>query len=168
MRSSAVRTTLAVLTLAAGGAGAALVGAAPAAASGYKMSQGAAQSRLSANGISWYSSGNCSARNNPSCTSFDQINSGTIDGVVTLRGASGCQIVITGGTETGHASGTYSHWNGYKVDIRTSTTTTTCIDRYIRANFAFIGNRGDGAPQYRSGSGNIYANEGTHWDVLYY
>jgi hypothetical protein len=168
MRPVAVHATLAALALTAGGLGAPLAGAAPAAASGYTMSQGAAQSALSAAGISWSSSGNCTSRTNSTCTSFDQINSGTIDGVITLHRASGCQVVITGGTETGHASGTYSHWNGYKVDVRTSTTTTTCIDRYIRGNFAFIGNRGDGAPQYRSGSGNVYANEGSHWDILYY
>jgi hypothetical protein len=168
MRFAAVRTALAAFALTVGAAGAPLVTAAPAAASGYKMTQGGAQSALSAAGIGWPSSGNCTSRSNSRCTSFDQINSGTIDGVITLHRASGCQVVITGGTETGHAAGTYSHWNGYKVDVRTSTTTTTCIDRYIRGNFAFIGNRGDGAPQYRSGSGNIYANEGSHWDVLYY
>ncbi len=28
--------------------------------------------------------------------------------------------------------------------------------------------RGDGARRYRSGSGDICADEGTHWDVTYY
>ncbi|MFI9542637.1 hypothetical protein ACIHAR_01395 [Streptomyces sp. NPDC052016] len=27
--------------------------------------------------------------------------------------------------------------------------------------------RGDGAPQYKSGFGNVYADEGNRWDVLY-
>ena len=36
-------------------------------------------------------------------------------------------MTITGGTETGHASGTYSHWTGFKVDIAFS----TCIGNYI-------------------------------------
>jgi hypothetical protein len=36
-----------------------------------------------------------------------------------------------------------------------------------------MGDLGDGggpggAPQYRSASGNIYADEGNHWDVLYH
>jgi hypothetical protein len=35
-----------------------------------------------------------------------------VSGIITLKNASGCSINITGGTETGHASGTYSHWNG--------------------------------------------------------
>ena len=71
---------------------------------------------------------------------------------------------ITGGTEVGHASGTYSHYNGYKVD----TSITTCINSYITRNFTYIGLRGDGAPQYKSAAGNIYAKESNHWDILYY
>lgn len=78
----------------------------------------------------------------------------TIDGIRTLRSASGCALTITGGTETGHSSGTYSHWNGYKLDIRPA----TCIDSYI-AGWGY---------QYRSGAGNLYTDEGDHWDILYY
>jgi len=64
----------------------------------------------------------------------------------------------------GHASGTYSHWNGYKVDISRS----TCNDNRIRGTYTYIGLRGDGAPMYKSPAGNIYANEGSHWDITYY
>ena len=35
-------------------------------------------------------------------------------------------------------------------------------------NFTYIGLRGDGYPQYRSGAGNVYADEGSHWDVTFY
>ncbi|MFI9027132.1 hypothetical protein [Streptomyces sp. NPDC053560] len=115
-------------------------------------------------GITWSSSGGCSDRNTPTCTSFDQLNQATAQGAVTLKKASGCALNITGGTETGHASGTYSHWNGYKLDFALS----TCVSNYVTGTFAYIGVRGDGAPMYRSGSGNIYAKEGSHWDVLYY
>ncbi len=134
-------------------------------ASGYKMSQSSAAYQLSGNGITWSSSGNCTNRYNSTCTSFEQINSGTVDGIISFRKATGCAINITGGTETGHASGTYSHWNGYKVDINPR----TCVDNYIYAHYNFIGYRsGDGAPQYQSPGGNIYARESTHWDILYY
>ncbi|MBD3548847.1 MULTISPECIES: hypothetical protein [unclassified Streptomyces] len=34
--------------------------------------------------------------------------------------------------------------------------------------FARIGPRGDGAGRYRSGSGDICADEGNHWDVTHY
>ena len=119
---------------------------------------------MSAAGISWSSSGGCSDRLNPTCTSFEQVNQSTIDGIVTLRGSSGCAINITGGTETGHSDGTYSHWNGYKVDV----TPTGCVENYIYTYFTYIGDRSDGAPMYESAAGNIYADEGNHWDITYY
>src|SRR5919112_2171393 len=81
-----------------------------------KLTQAQAASQLSAAGITWSSSGGCTDRYNSTCTSFEQINQSTVSGVITLKRSSGCAINITGGTETGHASGTYSHWNGYKVD----------------------------------------------------
>lgn len=129
-----------------------------------KMTHAQATSIFRAAGITWSSSGNCSDRNNPTCTSFTNINDSTVYGVRTLKTASGCAVNITGGTETGHASGTYSHWNGYKVDI----SKYTCVGNYIHNNFTRIANRSDGALQWRSGAGNIYADEGNHWDITYY
>ena len=129
-----------------------------------KMTHAQATAIFRAAGITWSSSGNCSDRNNPTCTSFTNINDSTVYGVRTLKTASGCAVNITGGTETGHASGTYSHWNGYKVDI----SKYTCVGNYIHNNFTRIANRGDGALQWRSGAGNIYADEGSHWDITYY
>jgi len=70
-------------------------------------------------------------------------------------------IVITGGTEGGHASGTYSHANGYKVDLRLNST----LDSYIENNFRREGSV-DGYPAYRSPNGGLYVKEGNHWDVL--
>ncbi|MEO6502705.1 MAG: hypothetical protein ABIQ09_12415 [Jatrophihabitantaceae bacterium] len=129
-----------------------------------KLTQSQAASQLSAAGVTWSSSGGCTNRNISTCTSFEQINQSTVSGVITLKNASGCSINITGGTETGHASGTYSHWNGYKVDI----THRTCVDSYIKNSFSRIGNRGDGYPQWQAASGNIYCDEGSHWDITYY
>ncbi|MDX2970191.1 hypothetical protein [Kribbella solani] len=129
-----------------------------------KMTHAQATAIFRAAGITWSSSGNCSNRNVATCTSFDQINDSTVYGVRTLKTASGCAVNITGGTETGHGSGTYSHWNGYKVDIAVY----TCVSNYIRNTFTRIADRGDGAQQWKSGAGNIYANEGNHWDITYY
>ncbi|KUJ64736.1 hypothetical protein ACZ90_58730 [Streptomyces albus subsp. albus] len=129
-----------------------------------KLSHSQATAMFREVGITWSSSGNCSDRNNSTCTSFDQLNLATAQGAQTLKRASGCALNITGGTETGHASGTYSHWNGYKLDY----SPYTCISNYITGNFTYIGVRGDGAKMWQSGSGNIYAREGNHWDVLYY
>ncbi|MDQ0987286.1 hypothetical protein [Streptomyces sp. V2I9] len=129
-----------------------------------KLTHAQATSRFSSSGITWSSSGGCSDRNNPTCTSFEQLNLSSAQGAQTLKSATGCALRITGGTETGHAGGTYSHWNGYKLDFAKS----TCLNNYVTGTFTYIGPRGDGARQYRSGSGNIYANEGNHWDVTYY
>ena len=118
-----------------------------------------ATAQLRAAGIAWDSSGDCSDRNRPNCTSFEQINQTTIAGAKTFKRASGCALTITGGTETGHASGTYSHWNGYKVDYRLS----SCVTNYITRTFTSIGGN-----KWRSGSGNIYYRESNHWDVTYY
>lgn len=128
------------------------------------VTQAAAEATFRANGITWSSSGNCTTRSDPTCTSFEGLRQATVDGAVTLKKASGCALNITGGTEVGHASGTYSHYNGYKLDF----SRYTCLTNYVHSRFNYIGLRGDGAPQYQSASGNIYADEGNHWDVLYY
>ncbi len=124
-----------------------------------KLTHAQATSRLRAAGITWSSSGNCSNRNDPTCTSFEQVNLATIQGAETLKSASGCALNITGGTETGHASGTYSHWNGYKLDYSLG----TCVGNYIRSRFTYIGGN-----KWQSGSGNIYFLESNHWDVTYF
>lgn len=132
---------------------------APASASGKELSHKTAAARLKAAGIGWTSSGHCSNRNKPNCTSFSGIKSGTISGVVTFKKSSKCKVTVTGGTETGHAAGTYSHWNGYKVDIAI----TSCVSGYIKRNFGYIG-----GGKWRSAAGNVYFNEGDHWDITYY
>ncbi|GIZ42575.1 hypothetical protein CKM354_000583700 [Cercospora kikuchii] len=158
MKFSTIATSLAAFALAAT--------AAPAEEkrSGTPLSQSEAASRLSGAGITSSSSGGCTSKSNPRCTSYDGLLSGTVDGAITLKGACGCSLIITGGTETGHAGGTYSHGNGYKLDFRKN----TALNNYITTRFERIGNRGDGYPQWRAASGNIYCDEGDHWDVLYY
>lgn len=111
----------------------------------------------------FHSSLNCtfikyySHRSVSTCTSYAGILSGTVDGVITLKNASGSSsLIITGGTEVGHAAGTYSHTNGYKVDVRHATT----LDNYIHSAFTKIANRADGYPQWQAASGNIYCVSG--------
>jgi hypothetical protein len=127
--------------------------------SGRELSHREATAKLRKANIRWTSSGGCSDRNSPRCTSFSGVKSGTISGIITFKRSSGCAVTITGGTETGHASGTFSHWNGYKVDI----TPSTCVNRYIKRNFTSIGGN-----RWRSSAGNVYYNEGNHWDITYY
>ncbi|GLB44936.1 hypothetical protein LshimejAT787_1900140 [Lyophyllum shimeji] len=133
--------------------------------SGTHLTQAEAEARLIPNNIHASSSGGCTTRSNPTCTSYEGILSGTVDGVITLKKASGVSyLTITGGTEVGHASGTYSHYNGYKVDVAHQ----TGLDNYIHSAFTRIANRGDGYPQWQAPSGNLYCDEGTHWDITYY
>ena len=155
-RRSPVAVLLATLALFVGG----VAFAGPAAA----VTQSSAESQFRAAGITWSSSGGCTTRSNSTCTSFDGIRQATIDGAITLKRASGCALNITGGTEVGHAGGTYSHYNGYKLDF----SRTTCLTNWVQGTYTYIGLRSDGARQYRAASGNIYADEGNHWDVLYY
>lgn len=54
------------------------------------------------------------------------------------------------------ASGRYSHYNGYKVDIALR----SCVNEYIADRFRYLGRRSDGARRYRFPGGNPYAREG--------
>ncbi|MFD9889825.1 hypothetical protein ACFWY9_10840 [Amycolatopsis sp. NPDC059027] len=129
-----------------------------------KLTQAQAAAKLSAAGVTHSSSGDCTTRTNSHCTSYEQINVSTVDGVLTLKRASGCALGITGGTEVGHAAGTYSHYNGYKVDISHN----SCLDGYVKRSFTYAGKRGDGYPQWKAASGNLYCDEGDHWDITYF
>jgi hypothetical protein len=120
--------------------------------SGNKLTQAQAEAQLSAAGITYTSSGGCNNKAKSSCTSYNGLLTGTVDGAITLKKACACSVVITGGTETGHASGTYSHGNGYKLDFRKNNK----LDAYIKNSFTKISNRGDGYPRWKSNAGNIY------------
>ncbi|GGU95863.1 hypothetical protein GCM10010182_10470 [Actinomadura cremea] len=112
--------------------------------------------------IDWRSTGNCSDREKPTCTSFSGLRWTTLEGLLRFAETSGCKIVVTGGTERGHASGLHSHYNGYKIDIAPN----RCVDREIEG-YDREGVRGDGARLYRSPEGGLYARESDHWDITY-
>ncbi|MFO0704894.1 MAG: pilin [Candidatus Andersenbacteria bacterium] len=97
--------------------------------------------------------------------SLEGIRQSTIDGIKRLKAeCPTCKITITSGTDGTHDTGTYSHGNGYKLDLRLDQSLTS----YIRTNYTGIGVRkGDNAPLYRDSLGNVYAYEGDHWDVVY-
>ncbi|MER5317899.1 hypothetical protein [Streptosporangium roseum] len=113
-------------------------------------------------GLRWKSSGGCTNRSVRTCTSLEAVRAATVADVIALKRRSGCRVVVTGGTEVGHAPGRYSHHRGYKLDI----TPNDCINRYITREHAFDGVRGDGAALYRD-AGTVYARESDHWDILF-
>jgi hypothetical protein len=128
------------------------------------VTHASAASQFSAAGVGWTSSGGCSDPGNSTCTSFEGLRQASVDGAITLKIASGCGLTITGGTETGHAGGQYSHAAGYKLDF----SRTACLTSWIQGAYTYIGQRSDGAAMYEAASGNLYADEGNHWDVTFY
>jgi len=128
------------------------------------VTHASAASQFSAAGVGWTSSGGCSDPGNSTCTSFEGLRQASVDGAITLKNASGCGLTITGGTETGHAGGTYSHAAGYKLDF----SRTACLTSWVQGTYTYIGQRSDGAAMYEAASGNVYADEGNHWDVTFY
>ena len=102
------------------------------------------------------------------CVSLANMRQATVDEVIGLKEKCACYVYVTGGTEPGHdvGSGTtaLSHANGYKVDLRLSDDLNAYIEKFPRATPPTRSS--DGAPQYRSPSGVVYARENNHWDVL--
>lgn len=95
------------------------------------VTQAEAESAFRSAGITWTSSGGCTSPSNPTCTSFSGLRQASVDGARTLKSASGCALTITGGTETGHAGGTYSHANGYKLDFQPVDLSDQLGDRHL-------------------------------------
>lgn len=102
------------------------------------------------------SQGNCFDRTNPNCTSLEQVNKKTIEGVISLAKISKCTIRIIAGTEVGHSTGTFSHKNGFKLHIAAE----KCINDYIKELDDFD-------KVYTSSSGTKYVLVGNYWDVSF-
>ncbi|WP_344922799.1 hypothetical protein [Streptosporangium oxazolinicum] len=130
-----------------------------------RLQQTDAKRLLREAGLTWFSSGKCANRKGPTCTSLEAVRSTTVSSAIELKRRSGCPLVVTGGTEVGHAPGPYSHHEGYKLDIRPN----ACVNRYITKNYPPQGVRGDGARLYGQSatSGPLFAREANHWDILF-
>ncbi|MER5645006.1 hypothetical protein [Streptosporangium sp. NPDC002524] len=130
-----------------------------------RLQQTDAKRLLKAAGLRWTSSGKCANRQGRNCTSLDAVRSTTVSSAIDLKRRSGCPLVVTGGTEVGHAPGPYSHYEGYKLDIKPN----ACVNRYITKNYPPQGVRGDGARLYGQSptSGPLFAREADHWDILF-
>ena len=120
------------------------------------MSEQTARNYFQTNGVS--------VNAQPPKTMLQGLQSGIAQEVVNLKQKCNCSVTITGGTEPGHSTtGTYSHGNGYKLDLSLNSQ----LDTYITTNFKNIGPRGgDNAMQYQSPTGAIYAKESDHWDIV--
>lgn len=81
----------------------------------------------------------------------------------------GCgSIIITSGTTGDHASGEFSHTNGWKVDINLSPDITKYITDSEKNKGAYVykgARKDDGAKMYQNSRGACYALESDHWDI---
>lgn len=103
----------------------------------------------------------CSVGQASGCTSLGGINKDTIEQAINIKDACGCSVMITGGTEAGHATGGLSHSAGYKIDVAPNTQ----LDNFIKALGQTGVRPGDGALLYGDRHGNTYARESDHWDI---
>lgn len=93
---------------------------------------------------------------------MDGTRADTISQAVALKAACGCTVTVTSTTGGSHAGGTYSHSEGYKIDVGLN----SALNAYIQGKLRAGGNRSDGAALYYDKCGNAYAKESDHWDIL--
>ena len=119
------------------------------------------------------------------CTDLSELQVNTVHALKDLfttivthcqtQSISDCTIIITGGSEFGHAGeevsadGTiscidpHSHCGGRKIDLRL----TEGLESLVATFTPFPTRELDGAPQWKDEArGHIYAREPTHWDIL--
>jgi len=97
--------------------------------------------------------------------SLEGIKQSTLDGVVNLSLACGCPITITEGTGGTHAAGTFSHANGYKVDLRTNGNQALLDYVTKKSGASYVTDTAYG-PLYKAGY-TTYIIEKDHLDVQF-
>ncbi len=148
------------------GSGSAQLTAVPAStASG---NEGAVRAQFSAAGVSVNHEA-CTGSSGSGCTDVGGMQQATIQQVINLSnkcgGSGGCGMTVTGGNEPGHAAGTYSHGNGYKVDLRLG----TAMDGVIQSLKKVADRTGDSpGSTWIDSCNNQYVEESDHWDVTVY
>lgn len=148
---------------ASGGSDSSDLGSTSASATG---DEAAVRKQLSDAGVAiWHNA--CAPGTSRGCTNVGGMRPATISQTIAVRNAvcgsnKSCIITLTGGSEPGHASGTYSHGNGYKVDIDDTASVNTVLNKLTHTS-----NRGgdNGGPIYTDSCGNQYVHESTHWDI---
>lgn len=79
--------------------------------------------------------------------SYDGLKQHTVDQVIGMNIECGCDIVVTEATGGTHAAGTYSHENGYKLDLRTKDNPE--LVQYVKDNFSQEGTTSAGELIYQ-------------------
>lgn len=120
--------------------------------------------KFRATGTTWSSDSHRSDLNEDHRTSFEEINPVTIHGIMTQKESSGDHVNNRDETDTSRPSATYSHWNGFDLDIAPSVS----VANDIRMTDETVGVHGDDARQGRDGTGSVATGETNHWDVTYF
>jgi hypothetical protein len=121
---------------------------------GDRLSDAEARALLAARGIS--------ARDS---VSYEGLQPHVVDRIAALNQACNCNVLVTSATDgTSHAQGTYSHYEGYKLDLRTRD--NPALLNYVQNNFTPAGSWSNGTPLYRQGN-TICAIESTHMDCQF-
>jgi hypothetical protein len=135
-----------------------------------KLTDTQARAALEQNGVS-VSSGYCS-ENRTMCTSLEGMQTATIDGLIALkRHCKKCgKLVITGGTESGHADTIgQSHKNGNKIDISKTQGDGAAFTDYlhdlIKRESSQAAQNGTLYPFALGKHGYIFSEEKNHWDI---
>lgn len=145
-------------------------------------SQSANMTAFTTAGIPVSSSGNCTNKFSASCTSLDGMQQQVIDQIIHIKNQCkvfadtyspprDCGVTVTGGTETGHEiTGTHTHEDGYKIDLRPTETLNLFLEKNLtRAETDRTG--AGGGPTYHDSCGNEYVRElatektPEHWDI---
>lgn len=71
-------------------------------------------------------------------------------------------VYYQAGTEVGHNKIFKPHTEGFRLDIKVE----MCNYLFITRNFTRIENESNGAPQFSDPWGNIFALEGSNWNIL--
>merc|ERR1712179_70799 len=127
-----------------------------------RLTHSAAKRILDGASIPIYSSGGCSNRNLPYCTSLETIRCKCITDLVWFKEQSDAPSLSLEELRLD----TLAALNPTGTVIK-YISLSSCVDSYIQDRFTYIGIRGDGARMYRDSRRNIYAKEGNHWDILY-
>lgn len=95
------------------------------------------------------------------CTNLNNLGQAAITGLINLRQSCNCTVVVTGGTEGGHAS----HGPNLPiVDVRKNSSLNTYIANNGERTNASCGLAS--APKFNL-NGSTYVDEGNHWHVCY-
>lgn len=126
---------------------------------GYVLDESEARAALEANGVLFKDS-----------ASVAGLRDSALNGAIALNNAVGGGLTVTSGTDGSHASGQYSHSEGYKLDFRTYDEAGKRLTSYLKSgsDFTRTGTWDDGSAVYTSKDGkSTCAIESDHVDCRF-